>query len=76
MVLAVSVGSQPASPIPLEVVYSSTILGLLIVVLAPLMANGVLPQGPIYGWSRSADTAVLVTCADILDVSPCQMYLA
>ena len=33
------------------------------------------PQEPIYGWSPSVDTAVLITCADILGVSPCQMGL-
>ena len=33
------------------------------------------PQEPIYGWSRSADTAVLIMCADVLGASPCQMCL-
>ena len=33
------------------------------------------PQDPVYGWSCSSDTAVLVTCADILGVSPCQVCL-
>ena len=32
-------------------------------------------QEPVYGWSRSADTAALTTCAGILSVSPCQMCL-
>ena len=56
----------------LEVAYS-TFLGLLISVLAPLMASGDFPQEPVYGWSRSADMAVLTTCAGISGVSPCQM---
>ena len=32
-------------------------------------------QEPVYGWSRSADTAVLVTCASILGVTPCQIHM-
>ena len=50
-------------------------LGLLISVLAPLLASGEFPQEPICRWSRSADMAALVTCADILGVPPCQMCL-
>ena len=50
-------------------------LGLLISILGPPLASGDYPQEPIYGWSRSADPAVLTTCADILGVSPCQMCL-
>ena len=33
------------------------------------------PQEPISRWSHSADMAVLITCVDILGVSPCQMCL-
>ena len=61
--------------IPLRVMHS-TLLGLLISVLAPLMASEELPQETMYGWSHSADTAVLVKCANILGVSPCQVCLA
>ena len=43
--------------------------------LAPVMASGELLQEPIYGWSCSADLAVLVTFVDILGMSPCQMCL-
>ena len=56
-------------------VVDSPLLGLLISVLEPLMTSVEFPQDPIYGWSCSADTAVLIMCADILGVSPCQMYL-
>ena len=55
----------------LKVVHS-TLLGLLINVLVPMMPSVGFPQEPIYGWSRSADMAVLTTCADM---SPCQMCL-
>ena len=58
----------------LKVVYS-TLLSLFISVLEPLVASGEFPQEPIYGWSRSADTAVLITYTDILGVSSCQMCL-
>ena len=58
----------------LKVVFS-TLPGLLITVLAPLMASGEFPQELICGRSCSADMAVLVTCADILDVPLCQMHL-
>ena len=44
--------------------------------LAPLMASVDFPQEPVYGQSRSADMAVLVMCADVLSVSPCQTCLA
>ena len=50
-------------------VVSSTILDFLISVLAPLMPSGEFPQEPIYGWSRSADMAVLITCADLMCIS-------
>ena len=56
-------------------VMHSTLLGLLISVLEPLMASREFLQEPIYGWSHCADSAVLVMCADILGVSPCQMCL-
>ena len=56
-------------------VVDSTLLVLLIKVLAPLMASGDFPQKPIYGWSCSAGMAVLVMCADVLNVFPCQMCL-
>ena len=56
-------------------VVHSTLLGLLINVLVPMMPSVGFPQEPICGWSRSADMAVLTTCADILGVSPCQMGL-
>ena len=52
-------------------VVDSTLLGLLINVWAPLMASGELAQQPIYGWYM----AVQIMCADILDVSPCQLCL-
>ena len=52
-------------------VVSSTLLGLLISVLAPLMPSGEFSQDPIYGWPHSADLTILTTCADILGVSPC-----
>ena len=42
-------------------VVDSMLLGLLISVLAPLMASGDSPQGAIYGWSHSAAMAVLIT---------------
>ena len=42
-------------------VVDSMLLGLLISVLAPLMASGDFPQGAIYGWSHSAAMAVLIT---------------
>ena len=58
----------------LKVVHS-TLLGLLISVLASLIASGEFAQEPIYGWSHSADMAVLITCADVLGVSPCQTCL-
>ena len=57
-------------------VVDSTLLGLLISVWAPLMASREFPWEPLCGWSCFTDTAVLVTCADILGVSPCQMCLA
>ena len=38
-------------------------------VLALLMPGVGFPQEPIYGWSRSADMVILVTCADILGMS-------
>ena len=44
-------------------------LGLLISVLAPLLASGAFSQEPICRWSRSGDMAVPVTCADMLFVS-------
>ena len=56
-------------------VVCSTPLGLSISVLEPLMASGESVQKPIYGWPSSADMAVLITCADILGVSPCRMCL-
>ena len=43
--------------------------------LALQLASVEFAQDPIYGWSRFADTAVLIICADILVVSPLQMYL-
>ena len=33
------------------------------------------PQEPVYGWSHSADTALLISRADILGVSPRQLCL-
>ena len=45
------------------------------VLLDTLLARMEFAQEPIYGWSRSADTAALTMCADILSVSPCQMCL-
>ena len=48
----------------------TTLLGLLIIVLAPLVATGELPQEPISVWSHSADMAVLITHTYILSVSP------
>ena len=59
----------------LKVVYS-TLLGLLINASTPLTASGEFAQEPIYGWSPSANGAVLFTCADIIGVSPYQMYIA
>ena len=50
----------------LKVVYST----FLCLILVPLRANGDCPQEPNYGWSHSADTAVLVTCADTLRTLP------
>ena len=55
-------------------VVNSTLLALLSV-LAPLIPSGDFPQKPIYGWSHSVDMDVLVTCVDILGMSPCQMRL-
>ena len=40
--------------------------------LTSLLASVEFPQEPICGWSRSADTAALTTCAS---VSPCQTRL-
>ena len=37
----------------------STLLGLLIIVLAPLMRSGDFPQEPIYGWPHLADVSAL-----------------
>ena len=37
----------------------STLLGLLIGVLAPLLASGDFAREPICGWARSADAAAL-----------------
>ena len=46
----------------------STLLGLLIDVLAPLLASGDFAREPICGWARSADVA-----ADTwADMSPCR----
>ena len=59
----------------LKVVHS-TLLGLLISVLASLIASGEFAQEPIYGWSHSADMNVLTTCTAISGVSPYQMCLA
>ena len=56
-------------------VVGSTLLGLLISVMAPLLASGEFAQELIYWWSHSADVSVLITCADISGVSPCQMCL-
>ena len=42
-------------------------------ILVPLMPTVEFAQKHIYGWSRSADTATLTTCADILRGSPCLM---
>ena len=53
-------------------VVDSTLVGVLISVLAPLMASG----ESIYGWFCSADMAVKTTCADIVGVSPCWLCLA
>ena len=44
-------------------------------ILVPLMPTVEFAQKHIYGWSRSADTATLTTWADVLDVSPCQVFL-
>ena len=43
--------------------------------LAHLMPGGEGAQEPIYRWSPSADTPVLIMWADIVAVSPCQMRL-
>ena len=67
-------GLEPASVIPLRVVHS-ILLGPLLNVFTPLLASGESPQEPFSGWARSADRAALITCADILGESPCQMYL-
>ena len=56
-------------------VVNSTLLGLLINVLASLEANEEFIWEPIYGWSLSADMAGLTMCADTLGMSPCQMCL-
>ena len=37
--------------------------------LTHLLASMEFPQDPIYGWSCSADKAILITCADILAMS-------
>ena len=41
--------------------------------LTALQTSVEFPQEPVCGWSCSADTANLTTCAGILNVSPCQM---
>ena len=56
----------------LKVVFS-TLVSLLITVLALLVPSGEFAQEPFYGWSCSADMAIPVACADILAVSLCQM---
>ena len=43
--------------------------------LSTLMPSEEFPQEPIYGWSHSADMDIMITCADILGVSPCHMCL-
>ena len=43
--------------------------------LTSMMVSVEFPQKPTCGWSRSADLAVLITRADILGVSSCQMCL-
>ena len=80
----------------LKVVFS-TLLGLLISVLAllmpsgefvqepmggtwlfclaPMTASGDFLQKPNCGWSHFPDVAILIVCADVLGVSPCQMCL-
>ena len=67
-------GLEPASVIPWKCC-TPPFWVFLVNVLASLMPSGEFPQEPIYGWSHSAVTAVLITCADILGVSPCQMCL-
>ena len=55
-----------------QVVLKETLLGLLISVLAALMASVEFPQEPICGWSRSPDVAALTTylkCVSLPDVS-------
>ena len=69
-----SSGVEPASVIPLKMV-DSILLGLLISVLTPLMASGEVPLEPLCGWPHYAGTSVLIMCAGILDVSPCQICL-
>ena len=58
----------------LKVVYP-TLLGLLISALEPLMPSGGIFQESNFGGSCSGDMAVLITCADILGISPCQICL-
>ena len=44
-------------------------------ILTPLLASTDFHQEPVSGWSRSADMAGLIPCADTLGASPCQMCL-
>ena len=50
--------------------------GSLTKCLGTPMASGEFSQEPVYGWSCSANMAVLLRCADILGVPPWQICLA
>ena len=54
----------------LKVVDSTLLLGLFDKCLDTPAGNCGIPQALICGWSRSADRAVLITCAGIVGVSP------
>ena len=42
--------------------------GTCLFCLTPMLASMESPQQPVYGWSRSADVAVLIPCAAVLGV--------
>ena len=66
--------SEACLPYPLTVV-DATLLGLLISVLAPLLASDEFGQQPMCGCSHSPDGAVLITRSDISGAAPCHMCL-
>ena len=56
-------------------IYPGTYGWYMAVLLGTPKGKWEFPQEPIYGWLHSANMAILITCADILSVSPYQMCL-